>query len=145
MTSAYNGKWLVPDIPQEFEQILKVLGYNKVERQVFKTSKVHLHSDIKDDVLTIKFDSAVFKKVRSYPLNNDPVMYKDEKKRDVVEICGWIDTETIEIKTLIPEESITLIDTRKLISATECHHTLLLLQGVNEPIKAEVIYKLVSK
>ena len=144
MASAYNGKkWLVPDIPAEFLEILKVLGYNKIERQVFKNSKVHLHTEIKDDVFTITIDSAVYKKTRSYPLNNDPVIYKDEKNREIVEMCGWVDENTIEIKTMIPEHSITLIDTRKIISPVECHHSLLLLKGVEDPIKAEVIYKLV--
>lgn len=143
-TNAFAGKWLVPDVPPEFEEILKILGYNKIERKVFKSSKVYLYSDIKDNVLTVKMDSSVFKKVRSYPLNNDPVIYKDEKKREVIEICGWTDESTIEIKTMIPEEAITVIDTRKLISPTECQHTILLLQGVNAPVKAEVIYKLIN-
>ena len=51
--SQFNGKWSVPKIPDNFNKILKLIGYSTLERQYFKKSSVYIYSTLKDNVLTL--------------------------------------------------------------------------------------------
>lgn len=139
-TSKFIGKWLVPDIPQEFDKILKAIGYNKLERHYLKNSKVYLYSSIKDDVLTLRIDSSFYKNIREYPLNFEPVEYLNDKKNPVIEMTGFVNANTIETKTIYPETGITLIDTRKILENGDCLHILTLHQGIDDPLITQVTY-----
>ena len=144
-SSIYDGKWLVPEIPNEFNEILKLLGYSKIERHVFKKSTVYIHSELKNDILTIKIDCPMYKRTKTYPLNNDPIIYVDDKKNQIIEISGWLNEDTVQTKTMFPEKGITLVDTRQLTESGDCLHKLDLYKGVDDPINVELIYTRVTE
>lgn len=141
----FIGKWLVPDISPEFSKILKAIGYTTMERHYFKKSTVYIYSTIKDNILTLRIDSPFYKNTREYPLNFEPVEYLNEKKLQVIEMTGFINSNTIETKTIYPESGITLIDTREILENGDCFHKLSLHQGFDEPIVTQVTYTKINE
>jgi len=139
----YQGTWIIPDIPREFDIIMKELGFGSFERQVFKRSKVLVHASISDDdILTLKIDSVLYKDTHDYPLDNTPVEYIDSRKRAICEKTTWIDDDDlICTETRFTELNLTLLDTKQILEGGDCLHKLELIRDEGENIGAEVTYK----
>src|SRR5271155_3083778 len=128
----FNGNWIMTEVPDDFFEVMKILGYNSLQRKYLKNAKILIHSTIKDNILTIKIDNKLYKKEKTYNLNGQPVEYIDEWKNPVLEISKWLDDITVEIKTIYLEKNITVIDVRHLNSATECLHEVCLMNPLIE-------------
>lgn len=136
----FNGKWSVPKIPEGFNKILKMIGYSTLERQYFKKSSVSLYSTLVEDILTIKIDSPVYKNSKEYQLNGELKEYTDERKNKIIEYSQFIAEKTVQTTTIYPDKKITVIDTRELISPTECKHTLQAIPDGGDHIEVDLIY-----
>lgn len=136
----FNGKWIVPKIPEGFNKILKMIGYSTLERQYFKKSNISLYSTLEDNILTIKVDSPVYKNSKKYNLNGEMKEYTDERNNKIIEYSHFIAEKTVQTTTIYPDKKITVIDTRELISSTECKHTLQAVPDGGEHIEVELVY-----
>lgn len=136
----FNGRWIVPKIPEGFNKILKMIGYSTLERQYFKKSNISIYSTLKDGILTIKVDSPVYKNTKEYRLNGELNEYTDDRKNKIIEFSHLIAEKTVQTTTIYPDKKITVIDTRELISPMECKHTLQAIPDGGEHVEVEIIY-----
>ena len=64
-----NGTWSLTEVPDEFFDVLKILGYSGLERKYVKRNKLSFTASVKDAILTIKFESKFYSKVKEYKLS----------------------------------------------------------------------------
>lgn len=135
----FNGTWQLEEIPEDFFKILKILGYNGIERKYIKKNKLKIISQIEDNILVIRFESPLYKTEKKYPLNGEPVEYVDDRKNSILEVAHWLDETSIHIKTMYLEKGLTILNT-KTLKNNECHHHLKLVSIDHPEIDVNLVY-----
>ena len=137
----FNGTWTIDEIPNQFIDILKVLGYNAFERKYFQKNKMNIVCVLQGDKLSINIKSVFYTKTKDYVLNGMPIEV-DIEGQTVMEIARWLDQTTIQIKTIFLDKNITIIETRQLLSTDQCLVTFCVLHsGDDDPIEVSMLYK----
>jgi SepF-like predicted cell division protein (DUF552 family) len=138
----FVGEWTINDIPEEFEDMLRILGYNALERRYAKNAKIRLLCDItNNNIMTIRTDSTLYKKTREYDLSGTPIESKDEKKNSIIETTRLLDPNTMETKSVIVNKNITIVDTRRIRTGNRCHQKIIIMSPEEDmPLEMEVTY-----
>ena len=82
----FNGTWTIDEIPNQFIDILKVLGYNAFERKYFQKNKMNIVCVLQGDKLSINIKSVFYTKTKDYVLNGMPIEV-DIEGQTVMEIA----------------------------------------------------------
>jgi hypothetical protein len=142
---SFNGKWVIDEIPKEFMDILRVLGYNSFERKYFQKNKLVVNCILKGDQLSLNVKSTFFTHNKDYTLNGMPNEVEIEGSQ-VMEIARWLDPSTIQIKTIFLAQNVTIIETRQLLTKDQCEaHYCALHSGDDHPIEVVMIYNRVPE
>jgi len=137
----FVGSWSMGEVPEEFFDILKLLGYNGIQRKVMKNVKPIVHTEFKEDVLTVRLSSNLFKRSRDYKINGEILEYTDEWKNQVMEISKFRDEKTIETQTTYLEKNITVTDIREIVDDNTCRHYLLVMAPeLDSPLEVNMVY-----
>ena len=137
-----NGKWAIEQIPQEYNRLMELMGYNRLERKYFKSAKPDFHTQLTEDdrELTLKVNTPIYNRVKTYQLNDSMVEYQDNRNHPVMEVARWIDPVTIEIKTMYPAKAVTVTETRRLIESDQWHHHAIIIEAT-ESWEIECLYR----
>lgn len=139
--SHFSGTWSMGEVPEEFFEVLKFLGYNGIQRKVVKNTKPKITTSFLDDVLTIKVSSNLFKRSKDYKINGELVEYIDEWKNPVMEISKFRDENTIETQTTYLEKNMMVTDVRELIDPNTClHYVMVMAPELETPIEVNMTY-----
>jgi len=139
-TDKFNGTWNLGIIPDDYIKIMKVLGYNTLERKWFKNTKTLVKSTLEGDKLTLEIKGRAFNKIKEYYLNKTPIEYNDDDGNPIMEISKWKDEKTIQIKSIFLTQNVTMIDTREMLNDDECKLSITMLhQEDDHPIEVEMI------
>lgn len=140
--SKFTGKWSMGEIPEEFFEILKFLGYNGIQRKVVRNTKPTIKTQFEEGVLTIKVSSNVFKRSKDYKINGELLEYVDEWKNPVMEISKFRDENTIETQTTYLEKNVMVTDVRELVEdGQKCtHYVMVMAPDLESPIEVNMVY-----
>lgn len=137
----FNGTWSLDEIPEDFFEVLKILGYSGIARKYVQKNKLKFTSNIENDQLTIKFTSPFYSTVKQYKLTGEPTEYVDDKKNNILEVADWTDEKSIHIKSMYLEKGLTILNEKTLKNNnTECHHKMKLVSVEHPEIEVTLIY-----
>lgn len=138
--SQFTGKWSMGEVPEEFFEILKFLGYNGIQRKVVRNTNPTIKTNFEDGVLTVKVSSKLFNRAKEYKVNGELLEYIDEWKNPVMEICKFRDENTIETQTTYIEKNVMVNDVREVQGDKCLHYVMVMAPELESPIEVNMTY-----